>query len=99
MSTLRTVYRTCTLCEANCGLALEVDGERIVSVRGDDEDAFSRGYVCPKGVSIAGIHHDPDRLRSPVRRTPDGTFAPISWDEALDLVGTRLKLAPMQRKY
>jgi anaerobic selenocysteine-containing dehydrogenase len=90
MSALRTVYRTCTLCEANCGLALEVEGERIVSARGDDEDPFSRGYVCPKGVSIAGVHHDPDRLRAPVRRTPDGTFAPIGWDEALDLVGARL---------
>jgi len=87
----RTVYRTCTLCEANCGLALEVEGDRIVSVRGDDEDGFSHGYVCPKGVSIADVHHDPDRLRSPVRRTADGTFEPIGWDEALDLVGARLR--------
>jgi anaerobic selenocysteine-containing dehydrogenase len=90
MSGLRTVYRACTLCEASCGLALEVEGKRIVSARGDDEDPFSHGYVCPKGVSIAGIHHDPDRLRSPVRRTLDGTFEPIGWHEALDLVGARL---------
>jgi len=86
----RTVHRTCTLCEATCGLSMEVDGDRIVSVRGDDDDVFSHGYVCPKGIAIADIHHDPDRLRRPMRRTPDGSFVPVGWDEALDLVATRL---------
>ena len=86
----RNVYRTCTLCEAMCGLTLEVEGDRIVSARGDDMDVFSRGYVCPKGVAIADVHHDPDRLRAPVRRIADGTFVPIGWNEAFDLVGTRL---------
>src|SRR5262245_12980496 len=86
----RTVYRTCTLCEANCSLKLEVEGSRIVSVRGDDQDVFSQGYVCPKGVSIAYVHHDPDRLRSPVRRTAGGAFEPIGWDDAFELVGARL---------
>ena len=82
----RTVFRGCTLCEATCGLALEVEGDRIVSVRGDEDDVFSHGYVCPKGIAIADVHHDPDRLRTPVRRTPDGTFEPIGWDEAFALV-------------
>ena len=50
MNILRTVFRTCTLCEAMCGLKLELDGDRIVSVRGDEDDPFSQGYVCPKGV-------------------------------------------------
>ncbi len=86
----RTAYRSCTLCEATCGLALDVEGDRIVSVRGDDDDVFSRGYVCPKGVAIAGVHHDPDRLRTPVRRHADGRFAPIGWDEAFALVADRL---------
>ena len=44
----RNVYRTCTLCEAIRRLTLEVEGDRIVSARGDDMDVFSRGYVCPK---------------------------------------------------
>jgi len=84
----RTVYRTCTLCEATCGLALEVergaDGERVRAVRPDPDDPISKGYACPKGIAIAQVHHDPDRLRTPLRRTPGGGFEPISWDEALD---------------
>lgn len=90
MSGSRTVYRTCTLCEASCGLRMEVEGDRILSVRGDDHDVFSRGYICPKGVAIGDVHHDPDRVRTPLRRQSDGSFAPIGWDEALDLVTSRL---------
>jgi anaerobic selenocysteine-containing dehydrogenase len=86
----RTVFRSCSLCEAMCGLRFEVEDDRIVSVRPDDDDVFSHGYVCPKGIAYADIHHDPDRLRSPMRRQADGTFAAISWPEALDLVATRL---------
>ena len=43
-----THYRSCTLCEATCGVAIEVDGDRILSIRGDDADPFSKGYICPK---------------------------------------------------
>src|SRR5689334_11827925 len=90
----RTVYRSCSLCEASCGLAFEVAGdkgdERIVSVRPDHDDVSSKGYVCPKGMAMAAVHHDPDRLRTPVRRRADGDFEPISWSEAFDLVADRL---------
>jgi anaerobic selenocysteine-containing dehydrogenase len=87
----RTVFRTCTLCEACCGLQLEVEGDRIVSVRPDHEDVLSGGYVCPKGIAIKDVHDDPDRLRAPLRRTPDGAFVPCSWDEAFTLVAERLR--------
>jgi anaerobic selenocysteine-containing dehydrogenase len=86
----RTVFRGCTLCEACCGLVLELEGDRIVSVRGDEEDALSHGYICAKGVAIADVHHDPDRLRSPMRGSPEGKFEPIGWEEAFEIVGTRL---------
>ena len=88
--TTRIVHRSCSLCEACCGLDFEVDGDRIVSVRPDHDDPVSKGYVCPKGVAMASIHHDPDRLRSPMRRKEDGTFEPISWDAAYDLVAEKL---------
>jgi anaerobic selenocysteine-containing dehydrogenase len=73
-----------------CGLKLELDGDRIVSVRGDEDEPFSQGYICRKGVAIGDMHHDPDRLRTPLRRAADGSFAPIGWDEAFGLVEQRL---------
>ncbi|NVB83259.1 MAG: molybdopterin-dependent oxidoreductase [Kofleriaceae bacterium] len=85
-----THYRSCPLCEATCGVAIEVDGDRVVSVRGDDADPFSKGYICPKGTALADLHHDPDRLRSPMRRDGD-TWTPMGWDEALDYVAKRLR--------
>ncbi|HXC51147.1 MAG TPA: molybdopterin-dependent oxidoreductase [Candidatus Limnocylindrales bacterium] len=93
-SATRTVFRSCSLCEAACGLVFEVAGqpgaERIVSVRPDHDDVHSKGYICPKGIAMAAVHHDPDRLRTPMRRRADGEFEPITWDEAFDLVGERL---------
>jgi anaerobic selenocysteine-containing dehydrogenase len=86
-----TVLRSCNLCEAGCGLKLEVEDNRIVAVHPDENDPHSHGYVCPKGIAIADIHHDPDRLRRPMRRGADGCFHEVSWDEAFALVGSRLR--------
>ena len=85
----RTHHRTCPLCEAMCGLTMTIEGERVASVRGDDDDPFSRGYLCPKGAAIAGLHDDPDRLREPLRRTASG-WEKIGWDEALDEAAARI---------
>jgi anaerobic selenocysteine-containing dehydrogenase len=82
-------YRICPFCEATCGLAVEVEGRRVRGVRGDEADVFSRGHLCPKGVAIAELDADPDRLRRPlVRRGND--FAEASWEEALAVVAERL---------
>ncbi len=85
-----THYRSCTLCEATCGVAIEVDGDRILSIRGDDADPFSKGYICPKASALADLHTDPDRLRQPMIREGT-TWRTADWDEALDLVATRLR--------
>jgi anaerobic selenocysteine-containing dehydrogenase len=85
-----TVYRACPLCEATCGVAITVDGDRVVSVRGDDADPFSRGYVCPKAAALGDLHHDPDRLQRPVVR--DGSaWRTVEWEQAFDLVARRLR--------
>jgi len=83
MSATATHFRTCHLCEAMCGLAIELDGQRIVAIRGDRDDVFSQGHMCPKGPALAQLHDDPDRLRRPLRRTGD-SWREIDWDEALD---------------
>ena len=82
-------FRSCNLCEAMCGVRIDVDGDRVVSIRGDEADSFSAGYICPKATALGDIHHDPDRLRRPMRRTPGG-WVEISWDEALDETAARI---------
>ena len=85
-----THHRACTLCEAMCGVVIEHEGPRVLSVRGDPEDPFSRGHLCPKAVALQDLHDDPDRLRTPVRR--EGTrWIPIGWDEAFDLAAGSLR--------
>ena len=78
---MATHYRACNLCEAICGLAIEVEDDRILSIKGDPADPFSRGHICPKAVALKDIQDDPDRLRAPMRR--DGAqWREIGWDEA-----------------
>src|SRR4051794_25275935 len=89
MGDTRTAFRTCPLCEATCGLEITVNGG-IQKIRGDEEDVFSHGFLCPKGVSLKELHEDPDRLREPMRRRDDGTFEPIGWDEAFALIDAKL---------
>src|SRR5512132_3197065 len=77
----RTVYRTCPLCEATCGLELRLEGPDITRVRGDRDDVFSHGFLCPKGTALKQLESDPDRLRRPLVRQGD-TWREVSWDDA-----------------
>ena len=86
----RTALRICPLCEANCGLVLEISGNTVTSVRGDKDDVFSHGFICPKGVSFGEVDSDPTRLRTPMIRNAAGTLEPASWDEAFGVIRTRL---------
>ena len=94
-------HRACHLCEAICGLNIEIahesDGQaRIASIKGDPQDPFSRGHICPKAVALQDIQQDPDRLRQPHRRVGD-RWEPIGWDQAFALAAD--KLWDIQQRY
>ncbi|MBA2327683.1 MAG: molybdopterin-dependent oxidoreductase [Actinobacteria bacterium] len=77
----KVVYRTCPLCEATCGLELHLEDREITLVRGDRDDVFSHGFLCPKGTALKGLEADPDRLRAPQVRRGDA-WSEVSWDDA-----------------
>lgn len=76
-----THYRTCPLCESMCGLEVQVTDGQVTRIRGDHDDVWSKGYLCPKGTALGALHHDPDRIRVPMIRTGD-TWAEVDWDTA-----------------
>ena len=82
-------FLTCPLCEAMCGLTVEVNNRSIEGIRGDPADPFSRGFLCPKALALKDIHEDPDRLRRPLRRTVGG-WSELEWEEALNETASRL---------
>ena len=90
----RTAFRTCPLCEAGCGLEIGLapagnGDERVTRIRGDREDVFSHGFICPKGSTLKQLHEDPDWLRRPLVKR-DGAFVEVGWDEAFAEVEARL---------
>ena len=92
----QVVYHTCPLCEATCGLAFTIENNKVISIRGDKDDVFSRGYFCPKGAALADLHDDPDRLRSPMVRQGK-EWKKVSWDEAFTAV--EKGILPLIEKY
>ena len=96
MSSEQTHLRTCNLCEAMCGIVIQHDGERVLSIKGDKDDPFSKGYICPKATALQDLHEDPDRLRHPIERTVNG-WQEISWPEALDKVAAGIQ--SVQKQY
>ncbi|MFF8994390.1 molybdopterin oxidoreductase family protein [Streptomyces sp. NPDC014983] len=92
----RTALRICPLCEATCGLTLTIDGGRVTGARGDGEDVFSKGFICPKGAAFGALDGDPDRLRTPLVRE-NGRLREAGWEEAFDAVAAGLR--PVVERY
>ncbi|MFJ6352143.1 MULTISPECIES: molybdopterin oxidoreductase family protein [unclassified Streptomyces] len=87
---MSTALRICPLCEATCGLTLTLDGDRVTGARGDRDDVFSRGFLCPKGAAFPEVDADPDRLTGPLVRD-DGVLREATWDEAFDRIAARVR--------
>jgi len=95
-SGLKSHYRTCNLCEAMCGLKIEFNGTKIHSIKGNKQDPFSQGHICPKAVALQDLYTDKDRLKKPVKRTADG-WLEISWKQAFKEI--EKNIGSIQSKY
>jgi assimilatory nitrate reductase catalytic subunit len=86
----RLVKTHCCFCGVQCGVQLKVKDERVVGFEPWEEFPLNRGMLCPKGVKryLQGSH--PDRLLSPLVRTPQG-FREADWPEALELVVSNIR--------
>ncbi len=87
---MKTHYRNCNICEALCGLEIKYEGDKIHSIKGDANDPFSKGHICPKALALQDTFEDSDRLMQPLKKTPEGHVA-ISWEEAYDLIIDKIK--------
>src|SRR3984885_2011485 len=81
----------CILCSVNCGVEVKLDGRHIARVRGNRDHVASKGYACEKAQRIDYYQNGRDRLTSPLRRRPDGTFEEIDWDTAIREVAAGFK--------
>ncbi|OBA84185.1 formate dehydrogenase [Mycobacterium sp. 1164966.3] len=79
----------CRICEPLCGMIASVEDGRLVALRPDKDHPLSSGFACQKGIAFAEVHNDPDRVTTPLRRTPTG-LEPVTWDDALSDIAARL---------
>ncbi|MDN5862521.1 MAG: molybdopterin-dependent oxidoreductase, partial [Salinisphaera sp.] len=80
----------CGVCEGSCGLEATVQGDEVLKLRPDPEHPNSKGFACSKGLAFGAVRDDPDRVLKPLKKQADGSFEPVSWDQALDEIGARL---------
>ena len=92
----RTIKRVCNLCEAMCGLTIEISDDRSLTIRGNKDDVFSQGAFCPKSQGLKDLWEDPDRLRQPLKKVGDG-FQVIAWDQAFKEIAE--KINDLQKRY
>ncbi|UJR78235.1 molybdopterin-dependent oxidoreductase [Sandaracinus amylolyticus] len=88
---MRTDRTACILCSRNCGLEVQIEGRRLARIQGDDAHPVSKGYICQKAARLEHYQSNRDRLEHPLERQPDGTFARVSWDEAITKIAARLR--------
>lgn len=90
MEAVKTHFRTCNLCEAMCGIEIKYQDKNIISIKGDKKDPLSKGHICPKATALQDLYEDPDRLKTPIKRTEKGWIS-ISWEQAFEEVTSNLR--------
>ncbi len=83
----------CRGCHGGCLYDVTVDDGKVVKVRPSKDGPLNKGRGCIKGMTIIEQMYHPDRLLYPQRRIGPrgaGTWERISWDEAFDLIATRM---------
>src|SRR4029453_14404899 len=80
----------CILCSINCGIEVQLEGRRLTRVRGNKDPPASQGYTCEKPARLDHYQNGRDRISTPLRRRPDGSFEPIDWDSAIREVAAKL---------
>jgi len=73
----------CILCECNCGIVVQVEDRKLARIRGDKNHPASQGYTCNKALRLDHYQNQRNRLTSPMRRRPDGSYEEIDWDTAI----------------
>ncbi len=95
-SIIQTHYRNCHLCAASCGLKIQLQQGRIVSITGNEQDPISQGAHCVHATLIGDQQQDPDRIDQPLLKTEQG-WQPLSWSAAFHWIRAHIK--PIQKKY
>ena len=91
--TRKTIKTICFECHSRCGVIVSVKDGKIEGIKGDRDHPFSHGYICPKGRACMEIIYHPERITKPLARKngkKSGSFEPLSWDSALDIISERL---------
>jgi formate dehydrogenase len=82
----------CRICEPLCGMVATVEDGKLLSLRADKQNPHSKGFCCAKGIAMAEVQNDPDRITHPLKRVGGpGEFERVSWEEALGDIAQRFR--------
>ena len=93
---IKTHKTFCVICEATCGLEVDVKDNRVTDIRANQDHVVSKGHLCVKGKRFGSIQHSPDRVTSPLKRVGD-SWQTISWDQAINEILSWVRVShPLQ---
>ncbi|RMF17054.1 MAG: molybdopterin oxidoreductase family protein, partial [Gammaproteobacteria bacterium] len=81
----------CMLCSIGCAIEIQVEGRHFKKIRGDKLAPSSQGYLCQKAARLDHYQNHSERLKQPLKRQPDGSFAPVSWEQAIQEIAEKMK--------